>query len=278
MEKARELLGLGVVKSLSSTSEAAGIGFDSTRQILALPAGVALSLASTAATTAPVKTALSSEGSQQIRNLLAADSRSATPISVKSRASSTSSEPRNSPIVPKSNSLSPGQSLIRKLQVSTASAPSTSVTRQLLVSNTATCQAGNSTTTTISLVLGPARPGMSERPLIPVTSGSSGINLPTTTTIAKKPDSMKTKLASKSPSTSVVNTVSTIVQPSKVAPSSIKDMEAKIDNGQKKVEEFTKTDQGSDKLVKVPNSIPEKQDPSDCGNDPILEDVDDILI
>lgn len=175
MDKARELLNLGVIKSFTQ-SRVLGGSYETTKHLLSLPPGASFTLNSASPSTTITGTAAqsvnsipteSTGSSQQIRHLLSMDGQAVVPSSMKHRASPSNTDTSSKPALAKQNSSpSPGQSLIKKVKVSTAS----SISRQLL---TSTDVSGSKT---ISLVLGATKPG--DGPVIRMaTSQASGGNI-----------------------------------------------------------------------------------------------------
>lgn len=131
VEKARELLSMGVLRSLDrskSVDDGAKGGFETTRQLLSLPPGSTIGFASGTKSNAPKRMAtmpaadVDPTGSQHIRQLLSVDGRlvlsgKCKPNSVTRTISPTTPVAEAIPRPP-AHKLSPGQSLIKRLQTS----------------------------------------------------------------------------------------------------------------------------------------------------------------
>lgn len=170
MDKARELLNLGVLKGYTQ-SRVVGGSYETTRHLLSLPPGASFTLSSgqsasvSGAATRPTSSSNSEStgGSQQIRHLLSMDGQTVVPSSMKYKVAASNLESPSKTALPKRNtSPSPGQSLIKKVKVSAGS----SISRQLLAAS------DGSGSKTISLVLGSTKAG--DTPVIRMAATHTG--------------------------------------------------------------------------------------------------------
>lgn len=143
LEKARELISRGLFKSISRSKSADGVlghNYDTTRHLLSLPVGSTINFAAASNTVQVSKAESGVSGEMrlasagQIRHLLSLDGKIMLPSAIQPSLTprpTTAVADRGISPQQSSHSLSPGQSLIRRLQTSSTVTPS-SASRQIL--------------------------------------------------------------------------------------------------------------------------------------------------